>query len=97
MGRCISTLSTDTMLFSKSADHLFIIVLKATVPGSLLFWEGGERWSQNYFGYCGRCVWIWSQVRGNFFSQMDPLNLWRGSQVRTSGTPGRPPPMGPGP
>ena len=46
---------------------------------------------QNFFAYSGCCVWIWTQVRGNFFLVHGPPNPWRGSQVRTPGTPGRPP------
>ena len=46
---------------------------------------------QNYFPYCGRCVWIWTRVWGDFFLVYGPPNLWRGSRVRTSGTPCRPP------
>ena len=46
---------------------------------------------QNFFAYSGGCVWIWTQVRGNFLVH-GPPNPWRGSRVRTPGTPGRPPP-----
>ena len=46
---------------------------------------------QNFFAYSGCCVWIWTQVRGNFFLVHGTPNPWRGSQVRTPGTPGRPP------
>ena len=46
---------------------------------------------QNFFPYSGCCVWIWTQVRGNFFLVHGPPNPWRGSRVRTPGTPGRPP------
>ena len=51
-------------------------------------WGGG----QNFFAYSGCCVWIWTQVPGNFFLVHGPPNPWRGSRVRTPGTPGRPPP-----
>ena len=46
---------------------------------------------QNFFAYSGCCVWIWTQVRGNSFLVHGPPNPWRGSRVRTPGTPGRPP------
>ena len=52
-----------------------------------LFGGGG----QNFFAYSGCYVWIWTQVRGNFFLVHGPPNPWRGSRVRTPGTPGRPP------
>ena len=52
------------------------------------WWWGGE----NFFVYCGRCVWIWIWVLNNFFFlEYGPLNPWRGSWVQTPGTPGRPP------
>ena len=46
---------------------------------------------QNFFAYSRCCVWIWTQVRGNFFLVHGPPKPWRGSRVRTPGTPGRPP------
>ena len=46
---------------------------------------------QNFFAYSGCCVWIWTQVPGNFFLVHGPPSPWRGSRVRTPGTPGRPP------
>ena len=39
------------------------------------------------FTYSGCSVWIWTQVRGNFFLVHGPPNPWRGSRVRTPGTP----------
>ena len=41
-------------------------------------WVGGCRGGgggQNFFAYSGCCVWIWTQVQGNFFLflYMDPL------------------------
>ena len=47
---------------------------------------------QNYFAYCGPCVWIWTWVQGDFFLVHGPPNLWQGYRVRTLGTPGRPTP-----
>ena len=52
---------------------------------------GGVEAGQNFFAYSGCCVWIWTQVRGNFFHVHGPPNPWRGSRVRTPGTPSRPP------
>ena len=52
---------------------------------------GGGGGGQNYFAYCGCCVWNWTRVRGNFFLVHGPPNPWWGSRVRTPGTPGRPP------
>ena len=56
-------------------------------------WVGGgcRGGGQNFFAYSGCCVWIWTQVRGNFFLVHGPPNPWWGSRVRTPGTPGRPP------
>ena len=34
---------------------------------------GGAGGCQNFFVYCGRCVWIQTQVLNNFFFHMDPL------------------------
>ena len=62
-----------------------------------LFWGmggglGGCRGGgQNFFAYFGCSVWIWTQVPGNFFLVHGPPNPWRGSRVRTPGTPSRPP------
>ena len=53
-----------------------------------LFLGGG---GQNCFAYSGRCVWIHTHGRGDFFLVHGPPNLWQGSRVRTPGTPGRPP------
>ena len=53
--------------------------------------SGGGGGVQNFFVYSGCCVWIWTQVRGNFFLAHGPPNPWRGSRVQTPGTPGRPP------
>ena len=39
---------------------------------------------QNYFEYYGRCVCIWTQVRGDFFPVHGRPNLWRGSVRRSS-------------
>ena len=46
---------------------------------------------QKFFAYSRCCVWIWTQVLGNFFLVHGPPNPWRGSRVRTPGTPGSPP------
>ena len=54
-------------------------------------WGGCRGGGQNFFPYSGCCVWIWTQVRGNFFLVHGPPNPWRGYWVRTPGTPGRPP------
>ena len=56
-------------------------------------WGGGGvgGGGQNFFAYSGCCVWIWTQVPGNFFLVHGPPNPWRGSRVPTPGTPGRPP------
>ena len=51
----------------------------------------GVGWgAQKFFAYSGCCLWIWTQVRGNFFLGHGPPHPWRGSRVRTPGTPGRP-------
>ena len=61
----------------------------APVPGYPFLggWGG-----QNFFAHSGCCVWIWTQVQGNLFLVHGPPNPWRGSRVRTLGTPGPPPP-----
>ena len=67
------------------------------------FWGGGGGGGvsggggQNFFAYSGCCVWIWTQVPGNFFLVHGPPNPWWGSRVPTPGTPGRPPPPPYGP
>ena len=39
---------------------------------------GGMGGGENFFAYCGRCVWSWTRVLNNFFLYIDPLTRGRG-------------------
>ena len=42
---------------------------------------GGGK-GQNFFAYCGRCVWIWTRVLTNFFLVYGIPNPWRGPRSK---------------
>ena len=71
-------------------SFLTLLPPRTRVP---LFGGGGgcRGGGQNFSAYSGCSVWIWTQVWGNFFLVHGPPNPWRGSRVRTQGTPGRSP------
>ena len=76
-------------------NFLFLTPLAPPYPGTPFGGGGGggcRGGCLNFFAYSRCCVWIWTQIRGNFFLVHGPPNLWRGSRVRTPGTP---PPYGP--